>query len=61
MFYRLRQRVPLGGLTACVKCLTVVFGIALTPLYFWWPPIAWPFAVSAAALMLRSYSGVIHD
>lgn len=61
MFYILRQRLPLGGLTACVKCLTVVLGFALIPAYLLWPPITWPFAVSGAALMLMSYSGVKHD
>lgn len=60
IFQRLRQHIPLGGLTACVRCMTVVVGIALIPAYLFWPPIAWPFAVSGAALMLMSFSGVKH-
>jgi hypothetical protein len=59
---RFRTRFPLGGLTSCLKCASlwcaaVLFVLGLTPLY----PVVWVLAVSGAALMLASFSGVAHS
>jgi len=56
---RFRERYPLGGGTACLKCVSVwtaalVFGLWLTPLQ----SLVWIAAISGAALMLGSYTGV---
>lgn len=58
---RFRSRFPLGGLTTCLKCASVwtaaiVFLLGMTPLY----PLVWVLAISAASLMLASFSGVQH-
>jgi len=56
---RFRERYPLGGGTACLKCVSVwtaalVFGLWLTPLQ----SLVWIAAISGAAHMLGSYTGV---
>lgn len=58
---RLRVRTTLGGLLTCIYCAsmwTAALMLALwgTPLQ----PVVWIAAVSGAALMLRSYTGVNH-
>jgi hypothetical protein len=61
---RLRGALPLGGLTACIKCVSVWAALILMALY-WLVPygqvFVWIMAVSGLALMLRSYTGVAHD
>lgn len=58
---RIRARFPLGGLTSCLYCASfwtgaLAFGLWLTPLQ----PIVVILALSGAALMLASYTGVNH-
>lgn len=58
---RFRERFPLGGLTTCLKCASIWTAVGcyllwLTPLQ----PLVWLLAVSGAALMLASYTGVNH-
>lgn len=61
VFERIRAKFPLGGLTGCVKCISVWIALFLIPIYLLVPIIVWVFAISGAALMLRSYTGVGHD
>lgn len=57
MFYWLRTRVPLGGLTACIYCTSVWLALIVGIVYIVQPIIVWPFAVSGAALVVRAYTG----
>lgn len=55
---KLRQRIPLGGLLTCLYCSS--WWAALVMLVLWFTPlqvVVWVFAISAAGLMLGSYSG----
>lgn len=61
IFKRLRNRLPLGGLTACIYCLSVWIAAALYLLWFTaFQPVILIFALSAGALMLGSYTGASH-
>lgn len=60
-FEKLRARAPLGGLTACIYCVSVWVAVLLLIIYLIAPVLIWPLAISGAALMLRSYTGVGHD
>lgn len=56
---RLRQRTTFGGLLSCLYCSS--WWAALVMLALWFTPlqvVVWVFALSAAGLMLGSYSGV---
>lgn len=58
---RFRTRFPLGGGSSCIYCVSVwcaAFWLILwqTPLR----PLVYLFAISGAALMLATYSGVNH-
>ena len=56
---RLRDRFPLGGLSTCTYCAS--FWCAALWLILWFTPlvpIVYIFALSGAALMLGSYTGV---
>lgn len=61
------QRGKFGGFLTCIYCASFWVAILATAPYyfagliaFWqWP--LWVFATSGAAMMLRAYSGVIHD
>lgn len=58
---KFRQATTLGGLLTCLKCASVWCALFMwllwqTPLQ----PVVIVFAVSGAALMLTSYSGVNH-
>lgn len=58
---KLRQRTTLGGLLTCLACSSI--WAALIVLCLWHTPlqpIVWVLAVSGAALMAASYSGVNH-
>lgn len=58
---RLRERTTLGGLLSCMKCASVWTAALMLALWFTpLQPMVWLFAVSGAALMLASYSGVNH-
>ncbi len=60
VFETLRARLPLGGLTSCIFCLSV--WTAGTCLLLWYTPLAVLVAVlalSAAALMLASWTGLM--
>lgn len=61
VFEWLRAKMPLGGLTACVKCISVWVALFFVLVYLLTPIVIWIFAISGAALMLRSYTGVGHD
>lgn len=55
---RLRQRTTFGGLLSCIHCSS--WWAALVMLALWFTPlqpIVWVFALSAAGLMLGSYTG----
>lgn len=61
LFTRLRARTTLGGVLNCTYCMSIwtaalMAALWLTPLQ----PIVWALAVSGAALMLASYTGVNH-
>jgi hypothetical protein len=61
VFKRLREKLPLGGLTACIYCLSVWIAAALYLLWFTaFQPVIPIFALSAGALMLGSYTGASH-
>lgn len=55
---RFRQRFPLGGGTACIKCVSV-WAAAFWLLVWLTPaaPLVYVFALSGAALMLGTYTG----
>lgn len=61
MFDTLRIRLPLGGLTTCVYCLSVwmaagCYVLWLTPL----APVVMVLAISAGGLMLAHWSGIAY-
>lgn len=57
-FERLRARYPLGGLTACVYCLSVWFSAALYLLLLTnAAPVIYVLAASGAAMLLHRYTG----
>ena len=58
---RLRSRTTIGGLLDCIKCASV-WTAALMVLLWVTPlqPVVFVFAVSGAALMLASWTGVHH-
>lgn len=61
VFARLRTRWPLGGLLTCVRCLSVWAAAALWLVYLTpASPVVLLLAISAAALMLASYTGAAH-
>jgi hypothetical protein len=58
---RLRARFVLGGLTACLYCLSLwvaalLYGLSLTPL----EPVVWILAASGGALLLHRHTGADH-
>jgi hypothetical protein len=58
---RFRERFPLGGGSACIKCASVWTAAALLLLWFTpLNPLVWIAALSGAALMLGSYTGASH-
>lgn len=67
VFKRLRERLPLGGLTACIWCASVwvaalfigLYAAFVQPLTFGEMLIVVP-AVSGAALAFASWTGVHH-
>lgn len=61
MFERFRTAYPLGGLTACVYCTMRWVALFLFVIHLFIPAVTWILAISGAALMLRSYTGVGHD
>lgn len=58
VFDRIRTNLSLGGLTGCVKCISVWAALFFILLYAVAPVVVWIFAASGAALMLRTYTGV---
>lgn len=63
IFGWLRERAPLGGLTACVWCLAPWIALILMLVYLFVPYGIYGvqvLAIAGAALMLRSYTGVHH-
>lgn len=60
-FVWLRIKLPFGGVTTCVYCLSVWIGAAMLVAYHYIPEIVWVFAISGAALMLKAYTGVGRD
>lgn len=64
VFTRIRERLPLGGLTSCIYCTVPWVALVLYTVYFRHFAIesfVHVFAIAGAALMLRSYTGVRHD
>ncbi len=61
VFGRLRQRLPLGGLTGCIVCLAFWFGAAFYALalagWYW---AIYPFSAAGAAILLYRYTGSNH-
>lgn len=58
---RLRERLPLEGLTACIFCVSVWTAAGLYMVWFTpFQPIILILAISAGALMLGSYTGASH-
>jgi hypothetical protein len=58
VFNRLREAIPLGGLTACIVCLSVwlaalFYVLLLTPLY----PVIVIIAIAGASVLLFRYTG----
>lgn len=60
-FVRLRTAIPLGGLTSCIYCVSVWMAPVVILLWFFIPELVVVLALSGAALMLHSYTGVGHD
>lgn len=60
VFERLRTRYPLGGLTTCMRCLSVWMAAFLFVAYAIVPEAVFILAASGAALMLHSYTGAGH-
>lgn len=61
IFARVRERLPLGGLTTCVYCLSpwcaaALWGVTLTPL----APLVTVLALAGGALMLTAWTGMRH-
>lgn len=61
VFRILRTRLPLGGLTTCIYCISpwialVMYGLLFTPASF----LVAIFAIAGAGLMLSAYSGLKH-
>lgn len=61
IFTKLRERLPLGGLTSCVKCTVRWIAIGLFIVHLFTPVLSWVLAISGAALLIRSYTGAAHD
>lgn len=61
LFERFRAHFPLGGLTTCVYCMVRWVAPLLLIIHLFVPVITWALAISGAALMLHSYTGVGHD
>lgn len=61
VFERLRTRYPLGGLTNCMRCLSVWIAAFLFVTYDVLQPAVIILAISGAALMLHSYTGAGHE
>lgn len=61
IFERFREAFPLGGLTACIYCTVRWIALFLFVVHLFAPAVTWVLAISGAALMLRSYTGVGHD
>lgn len=64
IFSKFRERFPLGGLTACIYCMSVWCAIPILLIYVLAPALTiliWILAVSGGALLLRSYTGAGHD
>lgn len=61
IFERFRTRLPLGGLTTCIYCMARWIAILLLAIHIFTPVFTWALAVSGAALMLKSFTGVGHD
>jgi len=66
VFKRLRERLPLGGLTSCIWCASVWVAAAFVIVYALIHPVALADglilvpAVSGAALAFASWTGVHH-
>jgi hypothetical protein len=62
VFLRLRQRRLLLGLFGCVYCMSVWTAGVMLVLWAIWPltVLVYVLAISGAALMLQSFSGVQH-
>lgn len=55
---KLREKIPLGGLTACVYCLSI--WIAILVFMVWLSPFqlaVYPFAFAGGAMLLHRYAG----
>jgi O-antigen/teichoic acid export membrane protein len=64
VFSKMRERFPLGGLTACVYCMSIWCALPLLLIYAWAPVLnilIWVLAISGGALLLRSFTGAGHD
>lgn len=61
VFAKLRERLPLGGLTSCIHCMAIWVAAVMWLLCLYARPVVIVFAVAGGALMLRSYTGVRHE
>jgi hypothetical protein len=58
IFKMLRERVPLGGLTGCLVCLSPWFGaVCWLALQTVFAPVVGIFAIGGASVLLWRYSG----
>lgn len=58
IFPRIRARFPWVG---CVWCLSVWVGFLMVGVNRVLPWVVWGFAASGAAMLLRSFTGYLHD
>lgn len=57
LFKRVRERLPLGGLTACIVCLSFWIGGAFYVLSIVAQPVVSVFAVAGLAILLHRFTG----
>lgn len=57
VFKRLRDRLPLGGLTACVYCVAFWAAFVLYAALLIAPPVVYVCAAAGAAAFLYRYTG----
>lgn len=61
IFDKLREKLPLGGLTSCFWCMIPWVSMIYLLMYRYLPICLYPFAVAGGAMVIRAYTGVQHD
>jgi len=58
-FETIRQKIPLGGLTACLICLSFWVGLLMTLLYALIPLAVEAVAVAGLVILIAQYTGML--